>query len=71
MDKILLIAVLLALPIAASRQQQAVQTDSCLDKAKTQADVNDCAVQTFNKADVELNRVYQQLQSRPGSRRLV
>jgi len=61
MDKILLIAALLVLSIAASRQEPGLQTDPCFDKAKTQAEATACAAQALSKADAELNRVYQQL----------
>ncbi len=34
-------------------------TESCMDKAKTQFDMNQCARREFEKADKELNRLYQ------------
>jgi uncharacterized protein YecT (DUF1311 family) len=41
--------------------QQAPQTDSCLDKAETQSELNVCASEEFKRADLELNKTYQHL----------
>jgi uncharacterized protein YecT (DUF1311 family) len=57
----MMVAVLLALPISGTRQEPTQKADTCFDTAKTQADINNCAAYASNKADAELNRVYQQL----------
>ena len=61
MKKTLLIAVILVLPISVSTQEPAPQADPCFAKATTQAEATVCAGQAFDKADAELNLVYQQL----------
>lgn len=61
MNKTLLIIALLVLPISASGQELARQTDPCFDKATTQSELNTCATRALDSADVDLNRVYQQL----------
>jgi uncharacterized protein YecT (DUF1311 family) len=35
--------------------------ESCMDKARTQFDMNQCAGSEFEKADKELNRLYQSI----------
>jgi uncharacterized protein YecT (DUF1311 family) len=60
-NKLLMVTLLLALPISASRQESIPKADPCFDKATTQADMNTCAADASNKADAELNRVYQRL----------
>jgi uncharacterized protein YecT (DUF1311 family) len=44
---------------ATVRPREAVRKPSCADAA-TQADMNSCAKAEYDKADAELNRVYQQ-----------
>lgn len=61
MKKILLIVTLLVLPISVSTEEPPPQTDPCFTKATTQAEITACAGQAFDKADAELNLVYQQL----------
>lgn len=61
MNKVLMVTLLLALPISASRQESSPKVNSCFDKATTQAEMNACAADALNKADAEMNRVYQQL----------
>lgn len=61
MKKTLLFAALFVLPISVSTQEPPPQTDPCFAKAANQAEITACAGQAFDKADAELNVVYQQL----------
>ena len=61
MKNILLIVALLVLPISVSTQESTPQTDPCFAKATTQAEITACAGQALDKADAELNQVYQEL----------
>jgi uncharacterized protein YecT (DUF1311 family) len=59
-------------PVCAAQQQQQSaaqgdeQEDPCPD-ARTQADLNLCASQAFQRADAELNKLYQQLMKDAGA----
>ncbi|MGC2420141.1 MAG: lysozyme inhibitor LprI family protein [Candidatus Acidiferrales bacterium] len=54
----LLVLLVLAAPLCG---QERTTGDSCLDKANTQYEMDICAAQGFDKADAEMNRVYQQI----------
>jgi uncharacterized protein YecT (DUF1311 family) len=45
---------------------QAASADECLDKAKTQTDINACADKSYKAADAELNKLYKQIDQRLG-----
>jgi len=61
MKKIFAIAIMLVLPTVVSTQGPVPQTDPCLAKATTQAEVTACAVRAIDEANAELNLVYEQL----------
>lgn len=61
MKRILSMAALVVLAISVSTVESTPQADPCFAKAKTQADATACAAQALDKADAELNLVYQQL----------
>lgn len=42
------------------------QADECMDKAIAQADMNVCAQQAYKAADVELNKLYREIEQRLG-----
>lgn len=64
MKKLLLIVALLGWPISVPTQEPMPQTDSCFARATSQAEITACAGQALDKADAELNLVYQQLQKK-------
>jgi uncharacterized protein YecT (DUF1311 family) len=43
---------------------QTASADECLDKAKTQADINACADKSYKAADAELNKLYKEITQR-------
>ena len=56
--------------VCAAQQQQPAQTDEREDPcpgARTQQDLNLCASQAFQRADAELNKLYQQLMKDAGA----
>ena len=57
MKRLLLLAVFICC-CARIHGQTAVHNGDCLQTAKTQSDLDDCASQKAKAADVELNRVY-------------
>ncbi|WP_239025334.1 lysozyme inhibitor LprI family protein [Rhodoligotrophos defluvii] len=56
-----MLAPLLIIFAALAAMPAAAQSTTDCGNAKTQADMNQCAAQAFEKADAELNRVFQQL----------
>jgi uncharacterized protein YecT (DUF1311 family) len=50
----------LCLSMNVSAQKQAKSSD-CLDKAKTQSELNDCTGQSAAEAEQELNKTYQSM----------
>lgn len=58
-SKLLLAAASAALPWAAWAAD-----DPCFEKAQTQAQLNECAFNSWKRADVELNHLYQQMGDR-------
>jgi uncharacterized protein YecT (DUF1311 family) len=55
------------LPAAAQRTKTATEANPC-DEARTQVEMNECADRQYQKADAELNRVYQQLMRASGGK---
>jgi uncharacterized protein YecT (DUF1311 family) len=56
-----MVTLLLALPTSPSRQESSPKANSCFDRAITQAEMSACAADALNRAETEMNRVYQQL----------
>lgn len=54
------ISVAVALPLIKSSQAEE-GVDTCLQKARTQAEMNQCAGVAYLEADAELNRVYKKI----------
>ena len=62
MKQILQVAALMVVPVLVSTQEPTPpQADPCFAKATTQAEATDCARKALDKADAELNLVYQEL----------
>ena len=69
MNKVLLLAAFLVLPVPMSSQETTRQSDPCFEKATSQSDMTTCATEGLKKADAELNLVYRQLLKKHAARK--
>jgi uncharacterized protein YecT (DUF1311 family) len=60
-NKVLLLAAFLILPVSISSQEPTRPNDPCFEKATSQSDMTTCATEGLKNADAELNLVYRQL----------
>jgi uncharacterized protein YecT (DUF1311 family) len=61
MNRVVLLAILVAFPFSISGQERTAAGNACFEKASSQIELNACASEAFKKADSELNLVYQQI----------
>jgi uncharacterized protein YecT (DUF1311 family) len=57
----------ITLSASAQRKKPTTEANPC-DEARTQVEMNECADRQYQKADAELNRVYQQLMRASGGK---